>query len=100
VFLTATASATRRMLAATRTLSIVFANVPDPVDNGFVTSLARPAGNITGFANYEPAIAIKWLELLKPITSFEAVVRHTKHPRSPTMSRKLIPRSPVWLDTT
>ena len=47
------------MQQATRTIPIVFANVPDPVANGFVTNLARPGGNITGFANYEPAIAIK-----------------------------------------
>src|SRR5262249_10630524 len=63
----AAASATRRMHQASRSIAIVFANVPDPVANGFVTSLARPGGNITGFANYEPKIAVKWLELLKQI---------------------------------
>ena len=89
VVLTATASATRPMLAATRTLSIVFANVPDPVDNGFVTSLARPAGNITGFANYEPAIAIKWLELLKQIAPGVARVGVIYDPANPTVAAYL-----------
>jgi putative tryptophan/tyrosine transport system substrate-binding protein len=45
----------------------VFAFVPDPVALGLVSSLARPGGNITGFANYEPVVAVKWLELLKQI---------------------------------
>jgi putative ABC transport system substrate-binding protein len=50
--------------AATRSIPIVFANVPDPVGNGFVASLARPGGNITGFANYEETVGGKWIELL------------------------------------
>jgi putative ABC transport system substrate-binding protein len=54
VILAAAASATRPMHRATRTIPIVFANVPDPVANGFVPSLARPGGNITGFANLSP----------------------------------------------
>jgi putative ABC transport system substrate-binding protein len=52
---------------ATRTVPIVFAQVADPVAQGFVTSLARPSGNITGFANYEFGVAAKHLELLKQI---------------------------------
>jgi putative tryptophan/tyrosine transport system substrate-binding protein len=45
----------------------VFAQVADPVGVGLVESLARPGGNITGFALFEYAIALKWLELLKEI---------------------------------
>src|SRR5262249_45205258 len=41
--------------------------VSDPVRAGFVASLARPGGNITGFALYEDAIVVKWLELLKQL---------------------------------
>jgi putative tryptophan/tyrosine transport system substrate-binding protein len=52
---------------ATQTIPIVFAAVPDPVANGFVASVARPGGNITGFATYELTIGVKWLELLKEI---------------------------------
>ena len=51
----------------TRTIPIVFVNVPDPVGAGFVDSLSRPGGNITGFTNFEYGISGKWLELLKEI---------------------------------
>lgn len=50
---------------ATRTLPIVFTNVTDPVGQGFADSLARPGGNITGFALFEFSMGGKWLELLK-----------------------------------
>jgi putative ABC transport system substrate-binding protein len=52
---------------ATRTLPIVFPNAEDPVGAGFVDSLARPGGNITGFMTFEYSMAGKWLELLKQI---------------------------------
>ena len=52
---------------ATRTIPVVFAQVTDPVGGGFVASLARPGGNITGFATFEFAIGAKWLELLKQL---------------------------------
>ena len=55
------------MQRATRTIPIVFAQVSDPVGAGFVTSLAHPGGNITGFALFEFAIGAKRLELLKQI---------------------------------
>jgi ABC-type uncharacterized transport system substrate-binding protein len=51
----------------TRTIPVVFAQINDPVGAGFVASLARPGGNITGFASFEFAIGAKWLELLKQI---------------------------------
>jgi putative tryptophan/tyrosine transport system substrate-binding protein len=51
----------------TRTIPIVFVNVVDPVGAGFVTSLARPGGNTTGFTAFEYGISGKWLELLKEI---------------------------------
>jgi len=52
---------------ATNTVPIVFAQVADPVSGGFVASLAKPGGNITGFTNIEYNIGAKWLELLKEI---------------------------------
>ncbi|SEE01613.1 putative ABC transport system substrate-binding protein [Rhizobiales bacterium GAS188] len=55
------------MLQQTRTIPIVFANVSDPVGSGFVTSRARPGGNVTGFIDMEGSIAGKWLELLKEV---------------------------------
>ena len=65
--LAANNTALRVLQEVTRTVPIVFAQVADPVGSGHVASLARPGGNITGFALYEPAIAVKWLELLKEI---------------------------------
>jgi putative ABC transport system substrate-binding protein len=52
---------------STRTIPIVFMNIPDPIANGLVTSITRPGGNITGFAQNERSIAAKLLELLKQI---------------------------------
>jgi ABC-type uncharacterized transport system substrate-binding protein len=51
----------------TRTLPIVFADVTDPVGQGFVESLARPGGNTTGFAMFELSMGEKWLDLLKTL---------------------------------
>ena len=52
---------------ATRTVPIVFALVADPVGGGYVESLARPGGNVTGFIAFEYSMGGKWLELLKEI---------------------------------
>jgi putative ABC transport system substrate-binding protein len=51
----------------TRTIPIVFVNVSDPVGDGLVAGLPRPAGNITGFIGQEGAMAGKWLQLLTEI---------------------------------
>ena len=67
VILTGASAATAAVQEATRTLSIVFVNVTDPVGAGYVASLARPGGNVTGFSLVEYGISGKWLELLKEI---------------------------------
>src|SRR5215468_12295314 len=68
VLVAATGTATvAPLLQATRTLPIVFVVVIDPVGAGFVTSLARPGGNATGFTMFEYGLSGKWLELLKQI---------------------------------
>ena len=51
----------------TKTIPIVFAQVVDPVNSGFVDSLARPGGNITGFVSLDFGMGAKWLEILKQI---------------------------------
>jgi len=51
----------------TKTIPIVFAIVSDPVGSGFVNSLSRPGGNITGFINVESSLSGKWVELLKEV---------------------------------
>ena len=55
------------LLQATRTVPIVFVQVADPVGGGFISSLAQPGGNATGFATFEYATSGKWPELLKEI---------------------------------
>ena len=63
---------------ATRSVPIVFAPIGDAVASGFVESLARPGGNITGFSAFEYSLSGKWLELLKelsPRVSRAAIVR-------------------------
>ena len=55
------------LLAATRTIPIVFTGVADPVGTGFVESMSRPGGNATGFIQFEYSLCGKWLELLKQI---------------------------------
>ena len=67
VIVTAGPSVTRAAKEATSTIAIVMAQDPDPVTTGFVASLARPGGNITGLSNLSPEISGKRLELLKEI---------------------------------
>jgi putative ABC transport system substrate-binding protein len=67
VIVTAGPPATRPAKEATNTIPIVMAQDSDPVGNGFVASLARPGGNITGLATLSPELSGKRLELLKEI---------------------------------
>jgi len=55
------------LLRESRTVPIVFVRVADPVDSGIVSNMARPGGNVTGFAFFEPSLLTKWLGLLKEI---------------------------------
>jgi putative ABC transport system substrate-binding protein len=80
------ASTTLAMVAlqqATRTVPVVFSNVADAVGAGFVESLARPGGNVTGFTLFEYSLSGKWLELLKeiaPRVTRAAVIRDSANP--------------------
>jgi putative ABC transport system substrate-binding protein len=67
VILAATTPGVTALQQGTRTVPIVFVSVVDPVGAGFISNLARPGGNTTGFALYEYGIGAKWLELLKQI---------------------------------
>jgi putative ABC transport system substrate-binding protein len=55
------------LLQSTQTIPIVFVAVADPVGSGFVTSIARPGGNITGFTVLQPTIAGKYLSILREL---------------------------------
>ena len=71
---------TASLLQQTRTIPIIFANVSDPIGSGFVASLPRPGGNVTGFINIEASLASKWLELLKEIAPRVASVAFLFNP--------------------
>jgi len=67
LILTSSTPATAAMLQQTRTIPIIFVWVADPVGSGFVASLPRPGGNVTGFTPIEGSLGGKWVELLKQI---------------------------------
>ena len=83
VVLTSGASTVGLMLQATRTVPVVFVGAADPVGAGFVDSLARPAGNATGFTSYEYSMGGKWLDLLKEIAPD---IKRVAVVRDPTIS--------------
>ena len=74
---------TAPLLQNSRTVPIVFVGVPDPVGAGFVTSLARPGGNATGFTNFDYAMSGKWLELLKQIAPTITRIAVFRDPTTP-----------------
>ena len=79
------ANATPSLIAlrqATSTLPIVFVAVADPVSQGFVSSLSRPGGNITGFSVEEASMGGKWLEVLKEAAPRAALVATIYNPDS------------------
>jgi len=68
---------------ATRSIPIVFVQFTDPVEDGFVASVAHPGGNITGFAISEHVMSTKWLDLLRelaPWTTRVGFVQNVEHP--------------------
>ena len=73
----------------TNTIPIVFVGVSDPLNAGFVPSLARPGGNITGFSNFEYAIGGKWLELLNEAAPHVRRVGVLLHRDDPAWARYL-----------
>ena len=68
---------------ATNIIPIVFLNVADPVAGGFVASLSRPSGNITGFTLFEYDIGGKWLQLLKEMAPHVTRVALLGDPNNP-----------------
>jgi putative ABC transport system substrate-binding protein len=67
VILSSTTPTTATLLQQTRTIPVVFGTVGDPVGSGFIASLARPGGNVTGFTTVEGSLGGKYLEILKEI---------------------------------
>src|SRR5260370_20443623 len=65
-----------------RTIPIVFAALADPIGSGFIASLPRPGGNITGVMQYEPSVTGKWLSMLKDIAPPLARVAFVINPKT------------------
>jgi putative ABC transport system substrate-binding protein len=92
IIVTAGPLATRAAKEGTSTIPVVMAQDPDPVGNGFVASLARPGGNITGLSRLAPELSGKRLELLKeiiPKLSRVAVFGTSTQPGSAQMIREV-----------
>jgi ABC-type uncharacterized transport system substrate-binding protein len=68
-----------------RTIPLVFVSVSDPIGSGFVTDLARPTGNVTGFANFQPTMGSKWLDILRQIAPQLKSVGLLLHPEPPNI---------------
>jgi putative tryptophan/tyrosine transport system substrate-binding protein len=86
VIFTNSTPAVAALQQATRSVPIVVAGVTDPVSGGYVASLAKPGGNITGFTVYDYGIAAKWVELLKEIAPN---VTHVGVIRDPTVTASI-----------
>jgi putative ABC transport system substrate-binding protein len=71
----------------TRGIPIVFTGVSDPIGIGLIESLARPGGHITGFANFEPSIGGKWLQVLKELAPEVTRVAFLYNPRNTSWVR-------------
>jgi len=67
VILAHTVTVAAALQRESRTIPIVFVSLSDPIGSGFITSLARPGGNLTGLTTFEPTIAGKWLSMLKEV---------------------------------
>jgi putative ABC transport system substrate-binding protein len=91
VIFAATNPAATAIRQQTLSIPIVFAQVPDPVAAGFVTNLARPEGNITGFVNFEFSIGEKWLQTLTECAPKVRRVAVLFDPGNPTWAAYLRP---------
>jgi putative ABC transport system substrate-binding protein len=67
----------------THTIPIVFVQVAAPVESGWVASMARPGGNMTGFVTFEPSMGGKWVELLKEVAPGVVRIVVLMHPETP-----------------
>jgi putative ABC transport system substrate-binding protein len=83
VLMTMTNSMAEVVHKLTRTIPVVFVQVSAPVESGLVASMARPGGNMTGFANFEPSMGGKWVELLKEVAPSVVRVVVLMHPETP-----------------
>ena len=82
VVLAHTTLVTAALQAVSRGMPVVFVNVSDPIGSGFVASLARPGGNLTGVLQYEASVVGKWLAMLKEIAPHLEHVAFVANPKT------------------
>jgi putative ABC transport system substrate-binding protein len=82
---------------ATRTTPIVFVQVADPIGSQLVQSLARPGSHLTGFTNFEPSMAGKWIELLKGVSPSIKRIAYLFNPKTapPVFARSIESMAPL-----
>jgi len=91
VILSSGSASLAALVRTTRSIQVVFVLVSDPVAQGFVTNLAHPGGNITGFSAFEPSMAGKWLDLLKQASPGLARVAVVFNPDTSPQSKLFVP---------
>jgi putative tryptophan/tyrosine transport system substrate-binding protein len=91
VMVTNSGAALRAVQQATKTMPTVFVAVTEPIAQGFVASLAHPGGNTTGFANFEPSVGAKWLELLREIAPRVTRVAFMFNPEASPVAPVFVP---------
>ena len=100
VILATSSSAVAALRQLTRTIPIVFSPVADPVGQGFVQSLARPGGNLTGFSNYDAELMGKWVQLLKEVaprvTRVAVIFNPDTAPYAPLFNRAIEAAAPSF----
>ncbi|HEX2137572.1 MAG TPA: ABC transporter substrate-binding protein [Microvirga sp.] len=94
---------TTQMMEAVRqansSVAAIFVNVSDPVGTGFVASLARPGGNVTGFTNFEYGMGQQWLQVLKEIspgTTRTAVIANPRNPNTALYLHAIAPAAATF----
>ena len=99
VILGSSAPAVAALRQKTTTIPIVFVLVPDPVGTGFVQSLARPGGNITGFTLYDAPLMAKWVQMLKEVaptmTHVAVIFNPATTPYAPLFNRAIEAAGPA-----
>ena len=88
VILSQNTAAVPPLLEATRNIPIVFTQVTEPVEAGFVASMARPGGNITGFTSFEAIMGGKWVEMLNEIAPRVSRILVVFNPDASASSRR------------
>jgi restriction system protein len=100
VILATSSSAVAALRQLTRTIPIVFSPVADPVGQGFVQSLARPGGNLTGFSTYGAELMGKWVQLLKEVapsvTRVAVIFNPDTAPHAPMFNRAIEAAAPSF----